>query len=133
MTEYIDRIFSPALAPVIKWMLHVGALLAILWGFFWNFSGPIIEVYANEILEKKLIQLGVGPRAFAEMQAQGVRNSTNIIDLANDAEMIRRDIQAVKDQTRAISGKQDSLAAQTTRIEGQVDRIVDALVNRDRP
>lgn len=131
MTEYLDRIFHPRIAAAIRWLMHVGALLVILWGFFWNFSGPIIESYANEILEKKLIQLGVSPKAVAEMQAQGIRNGANIVDLANDAEMIRRDIQAVKDQTRAISGKQDTLTAQGARIEVQVDRIVDALLNRN--
>ncbi|MDP1702574.1 MAG: hypothetical protein Q8L53_16675 [Aestuariivirga sp.] len=130
MAEYLDRIFHPNLVPIIKWLMNVGALLVILWGFFWNFSGPIIEVYAEEILEQKLIKMGVNPKMVAEIQAQQQRNSINILGLGEEAEMIRRELSQVKRQAQAISGKQDALSAQTTRIEGQVDRIVNALISR---
>lgn len=128
MTEILERIFHPNLAPLIKWLMNVGALLVILWGFFWNFSGPIIEVYADEIFEQKLIKLGVSPKAVSEMKAQGEKNGVNIIGLGDDAEMIRRDINNLKNQAQAISVKQDTLAAQGARIETQVDRILDALI-----
>jgi len=130
MAKYIDQIFHPTLAPIIKWLLNVGALLVILWGFFWNFSGPIVESYADEIFEQKLIKLGVSPKAISEMKAQGEQNGTDIKSLAQDADLIRGDINAVKQQAQSISNKQDSLSAQTTRIEGQVDQILDALLSR---
>lgn len=124
----IEKIFHPNLTPIVKWLMNVGALLVILWGFFWNFSGPIIEVYADEILMNKLNKMGLNPRVVAEIQALGERNNQNIIGLGDDAELIRRDINGLKDQARSISGKQDTLSIQTTRIEGQIDRLVDALI-----
>lgn len=127
----VEDIFSPGTAPFVKWLLHVGSVLVVVFGFLWNCSGPIIDVYAKDIFEKKLIELGVNPRVIAEMKTQGERNGVNITDLHTNADQIRRDIQAVKDQTRSISAKQDAMAQQNTRIEGQLDRVLDTLLNRD--
>lgn len=121
------------MAPLVKWLLNMGSVLFVSLGFLYNCSGPIIDVYAKEILERKLVELGVSPQVIAEIKKQGDRNGTNIVDLGADADQIRRDIQSVKDQTRSISAKQDAMAAQNTRIESQLDRVLDAILNRNGP
>ena len=101
--------------------MNVGALLVIMWGFFWNFSGPIIEVYANDILEKKLTQLGVSPQAFADI-------TKRVKNLDQDADLIRGDINGLKQQAQRMETVQGVMQSQNTRIERQVDHLVDALI-----
>lgn len=121
MTEYLDQIFHPKLAPIVRWTLNVGALLVVMWGFFWNFSGPIIEVYANDILEKKLTQLGLSPQAFADV-------TNRVKNLDQDADLIRGDINGLKQQAQRMESVQGVMQSQNTRIERQVDQLVDALI-----
>lgn len=127
----VEDIFSPTTAPIVRWLLNFGGMLGVCFMTLYNCSGPVIDVYANEVFERKLIELGVNPSVIAEMKHQGERNGANIVELTGDADMIRRDIQAVKDQARNISAKQDALSAQTTRIESQLDRVLDNLLGRD--
>lgn len=92
----------------------------------WLFSGPLVKAYAADAFVEMLKEQGMAPEDFA-----AIKSKTN--EIASDNEKIKGDLNSVKQQNQAISAKQDTLQSQSTRIERQLDQILDVLIARPQP
>lgn len=107
MGNIIDGLKQVTVGQILRMFTGIGTTLTMLY----LFAGPFVKSYAGEALLDVLIQQGVDPQAIAEMKKQGIANGINIGELAVDADKIRSDLSAVKQQNLLIINKVDNAAA----------------------
>lgn len=101
---------------------HILSICGVL-TTLWMFSGPLVKAYAADAFVEMLKEQGMDPEDFA-----AIKSKTDEISADNDK--IRGDLNSVKQQNQAISIKQDALQTQSTKIEKQLDKILDVLIER---
>ncbi len=117
MPDFVERFSASLLGKILRILTIMATPLAILYAF----SGPILKSYAADAFEQMLVEQGVDPKAFAEIAKE-------VKDLSQDNDLIRGDINGLKQQAQRMEITQGAMHAQNTRIEGQIDHLVDALI-----
>jgi septal ring factor EnvC (AmiA/AmiB activator) len=101
---------------------HILSICGVL-TTLWLFSGPLVKAYAADAFVEMLEAQGMSPKDFA-----AIKSKTN--EIATDNEKIKSDLNSVKQQNGAISAKQDALQTQSSRIERQLDQVLQVLIGR---
>ena len=104
---------------------HILSICGVL-TTLWLFSGPLVKAYAADAFVEMLKEQGMDPEDFA-----AIKSKTN--EIAGDNEKIKTDLNAVKLQNQDMAIKQDNLKNQSNRIEKQLDKILDVLIERPSP
>lgn len=107
MANILASLKSVTVGQIFRMFTGIGTTLALLW----LFAGPFVKSYAGDALLDVLIAQGVDPKAIEEMKIQGIENGKDIGALSQDADLIRGDINSVRQQNQLILNKVENSAA----------------------
>jgi hypothetical protein len=90
-----------------RWFSSIGGTLIIVW----SMSGPFVKPLVAQELLTILKNNGIDRETIKDMGEQGIKNGQDIGELAEDANKIKADVNAVKIQNQLIINKVDNAAA----------------------
>ena len=95
-------------------------------GSLWLFAGPFVQSYAKDALREMLIEQGVSPQVFAEVQRK-------VDEIDKQTNGVQADIEKMKQDLGIVLLNQGNIKSNAEETRKQVDRIVEFLINRPSP
>jgi hypothetical protein len=121
MVKIIDELKQTTAAQLFRHATTVGMIITPLW----LFSGPFVKAYASDALLEVLKQQGIDPQAISEMKSQGIQNGNSIKNLDEDADKIRGDLNAIKQQVGQVANQIQEQTAQSARQENLLNKLLE--------
>lgn len=121
-----DRLGGLTIGMAARMFTGIGTALALTW----MLAGPVVKPLAAEAFVEMLKQQGMDPKDFADIQKKAVEIDKKTDELARDNDLIRGDLNTVKQSIGKLSNDIQSQNAQSNRVESLVNQLLQLQLRR---
>ena len=117
MTKFVQQLKT--FGVLWRHMTSIAVVLAALWAF----SGPFVKSYAADAFVEMLIEQGVDPKTFSEIEKRSIAQDKSLDELS-------RDFNTLKNEVGKLGGKIEAQTIQGDKIENLVQRLLELQLRR---